>query len=91
MSNRETKLQKQVEYLKDKLNNPVVDTSPTASEALKGFIAFLTKRKGMIAVGSAVDVKPIVDLLDKFEKANNLEGPRKEIFPENIEYPEEAE
>jgi len=59
----------------------------SASEALYGFIGWLTSRAEVITLSAAHEVPPVVDLIMEFCKANNLSEPR-DGWAENLVHPE---
>ncbi|HJO56170.1 MAG TPA: hypothetical protein QF423_05805 [Candidatus Scalindua sp.] len=66
------------------------DKKLTASEALYGFCAWLTTSKEVTEMGSSKDSAPVVDLIERFVKANQLEEPR-EDYCEILTYPKESQ
>jgi len=57
-----------------------------ASEALYGFMAWLTTRDEVVSFGSTHDCAVAVDLIVEFSKVNSLEGPR-DTWPEGFIMP----
>jgi len=60
----------------------------TGSESIFGFCAWLTTRKEKTVMSSADDAAPIVELITKFLKVNNLEDPR-ENYTDYLTMPKE--
>lgn len=59
-----------------------------ASDALFGFVAWLTTRDEKTVMCSSVDCVHVVDLMQQFIKANDL-GNVTELYPQNIVFPKE--
>lgn len=62
------------------LSNGIIDyLSPwgklTGSEAIFGFMGWLTSRNKILKIGATEDAAPVVPLIGKFMKANNLPEP----------------
>ena len=62
----------------------------SASEAIFGFVAWLTTQKTAIIAGSAHDCAPWVEKIQEFCKTNKLSEPR-ERWEQNIVYPSDIE
>ena len=63
-----------------------MDNKLTGSEALYGFMAWLTTQQVETTVGSSQDCAPIVELIDTFCKTNGLSEPR-ENWTEFLTHP----
>lgn len=61
----------------------------TPSEALYGFVAWLTTRKTPTTFGGSSDCAEASRLLTEWCEANKLESPRDEVFPKNLVCPTE--
>ena len=68
----------------------------TASEALYGFMGWLTSRQGTLTLGGSHDCAPAADVVNEFCDANDLAEPRSGwhrnfVHPQNKEdYPNES-
>jgi len=62
----------------------------SVSEAIYGFVAWLTTQKQPITAGSAHDCAPWADRISQFCKVNQLPTPR-EGWQENLVYPSDKE
>jgi len=60
----------------------------TASEAVFGFVAWLTTRKQVVSLGSSLNASHAADLVKQWVEANNLPNPREGVFPHNIKTPQ---
>lgn len=60
----------------------------TASEALFGFMGWLTCRHETITLGSSQDAAIAADLVKQWCETNNLPYPREGVYPMNITQPE---
>ena len=60
----------------------------TASEALFGFMGWLTCRREAVTLGAAHDAAVVVDLIKHWCEVNNLPPPRNYVYPGNITQPE---
>lgn len=60
----------------------------TASEAVFGFTAWLTVRKGSVTLGATHDCAPAAILAKRWCDANNLNVPREDVYPGNIKCPD---
>lgn len=60
----------------------------TASEALYGFVAWLTTRSDVVTLAANHDAAPVAALVQKFCDANNLTIPR-EDWTDRLTYPTE--
>jgi len=58
----------------------------TASEAIFGFIGWLTTRDSITKMGASEDCAPICDRIKEFCKENNLDEPR-EGWHNNLIHP----
>ena len=61
---------------------PVVRVLP--SEAICGFVGWITTRKEVVVVSRKHDCSDIVRLVEEFCDAQGYEPPRNRIFPKNI-------
>lgn len=77
---KETKLYQKTEP--DEVNNDKL----TASEALFGFVAWLTTRKEKTILSSSDDAAPLVKLINVFCDTNKLAAPRDD-YPKNLKHP----
>lgn len=68
---------------KKKLKNKGI----TASEALFGFMGWLTSRKDAVTFGSTNDAAPAVQLVGEWLDLNHLPRPRRGVYPDNIRQP----
>ena len=66
----------------------MLENELTASEALYGFVAWLTTREEAVTLSSAHDCVPIATLLSQFIRANKLSNPR-ENWQYNLQTPPE--
>ena len=60
-----------------------------ASEALFGFMAWLTTRQEAVTFGASHECSVAVDLIKEWSDENKLEEPRDGIYPDNIKHPKE--
>lgn len=58
------------------------------SEAVFGFVVWLTNREEKVVLSKSDDVAPVVDLIRKFCKANNLVDPRND-WSNYLNFPKE--
>jgi hypothetical protein len=56
------------------------------SEAIYGFLGWLTTRPEVTKFGGACDCAPAAQLADKWCKENDLDEPT-DVFPDNIKHP----
>ena len=61
----------------------------TGSEAIFGFIGWLTSRKKAVTFSATNDAAPAAELADEFCKANDLPEPR-ENWTDNLTQPKQA-
>ena len=59
----------------------------TASEAVYGFVAWLSCRKDKTTISSKHDCAPLAELIDKFCKTNKLTEPR-DNWQERLTHPD---
>lgn len=59
-----------------------------STEAIFGFIGWLSCRKGMIKIGAKYDCDEIAQLIGEFVEMNNLPKPRDD-WSDNLTHPEE--
>jgi len=59
----------------------------SASEAIWGFVGWLSSRSEVVTLSAKHEVPPVVDLVVEFCKANNLPEPR-DGWAENLVHPE---
>ena len=62
--------------------------SLSASEALYGFMGWLTTRQDVMSVGASYECAPAADAVKEFCDANNLAEPR-DRWEKNLVHPEE--
>lgn len=62
---------------------------PSASEALFGFMGWLTTRYETLLIGSTHECSPVPELIDQFTKTNQLDDPR-DGWENHLEHPLEA-
>lgn len=65
-----------------------MDDKMTASEALFGFMGWLTCRPEAVTLGAAHDAAVAADLVKLWCEVNNLPSPRDGVYPGNITQPE---
>lgn len=62
----------------------------SSSEALYGFMGWLTSRPEVLTLSGANDSAPVVDLIVAFCEANNLDMPSEDWAGKNLQHPREA-
>ena len=65
-----------------------MDEKITASEALFGFMGWLTCRREVVTFSAAHNAAEAADLVKRWCETNNIPGPRDEVYPNNITQPE---
>ena len=60
----------------------------SASEAILGFIGWVTSREDPVIISRTHDVTAIVSLAAEWMRANRLPPPRANVWPNNILCPE---
>jgi hypothetical protein len=65
-----------------------MDEKITASEALFGFMGWLTCRREVTTLSAAHNADIAADLIKEWCEVNNLSSPRDGIYPQNITQPE---
>ena len=65
-----------------------MDEKITASEALFGFMDWITARQEVLTISAAHDASVVADLVDRWCKVNNIHSPREGVYPKNITHPE---
>ncbi len=69
-------------------DRPTPDVTP--SEALFGFVAWLTTRTDPVTFGASHNASPACDLVGEFCKVNSLPEPREGIYPNNLTMPKDG-
>ena len=62
----------------------------SGSEAVVGFVAWLTTRPEITKMGASENCSPLVDLISQFCEANNLDHPRPDYHHNLVHPPEMA-
>lgn len=72
---------------KESANSPPAQQSITASEALYGFMGWLTTRPEPLILSGNHDAAPVPPLIDEYCRVNGLPPPREGIYPKNLTSP----
>ena len=64
-----------------------MDEKITASEALYGFMGWLTCMRESVTFGASCDAATAADLVKRWCEVNNLLDPRDGVYPGNITQP----
>ncbi len=60
------------------------------SEALYGFVGWLTSREEAVTLGAVHDAAIGADLVNEYCIVNNLAEPREGIYPDNLKMPKDG-